>query len=308
MEFHLGRKLRLLTEPKYKTLYEWALQEIDDGGESVGSDQIPWNWSLYFTATEVVLSDEVSIRGDREYGELLPRELGHRRAIRTTLRTDRPVDHDNFLGKTTTYRMFGTDRIISDFQLEIVPLEAEDETESCRAGGFVSFTAEVDFTTTTSDDCVFFIMMVKPSTFDSCVQRIVSGTADKIILRVVNVEGFYSEWSPSISTSNVKVLTREREHKVEEADGASFKIPRLGNVGEVNLTISSRKRREAVQNKEEAEDLGFETTINNSVPVPAEPSSAEVISGLVKVLSSLVASTRGVIGLLIVLIIVVVLK
>ena len=53
MDFHLDYKIRLKQESEYKSLYPWALQELSDNGESVGNDQIPWIWSLYFTASDV---------------------------------------------------------------------------------------------------------------------------------------------------------------------------------------------------------------------------------------------------------------
>ena len=52
--------------------------------------------------------------------------------------------------------------------------------------------------------------------------------------------GFYSEWSPSISTRNVKVLTKGSEHKITLPPGHQFEPPRLGNVGEAKLYINRR--------------------------------------------------------------------
>ena len=50
MDFHLDRRLRLHTNPEHKSLYRWAIQEIDAQGQQIGQDQIPWVWTLNFTA------------------------------------------------------------------------------------------------------------------------------------------------------------------------------------------------------------------------------------------------------------------
>ncbi len=61
--------------------------------------------------------------------------------------------------------MFGTERAIKSFRLEIRPISDPAELESCRAWGSVSYTAEVDFRDETEDDCIVFYLFVKPETF-----------------------------------------------------------------------------------------------------------------------------------------------
>ena len=54
---------------------------------------------------------------------------------------------------------------------------------------------------------------------------------------ISRVSGFYSNWSPSIFTNFIKVLTDS--HKIEGFD-ASFKIPFLiGEVGSFRLTLNT---------------------------------------------------------------------
>ena len=59
MEFHLDREIRLTEESEYKTLYPWALQEFDSDGDKVGSEQIPWEWNLVFSASELRYSSSL---------------------------------------------------------------------------------------------------------------------------------------------------------------------------------------------------------------------------------------------------------
>ena len=61
---------------------------------------------------------------------------------------------------------------------------------------------------------------------------------DAAVLYVKRVAGFYSDWSPGISTSSVKVLTKyEKDHPVEVPEGCEIAPPRLGDVDKVSLTL-----------------------------------------------------------------------
>ena len=100
--------------------------------------------------------------------------------------------------------MFGTDRAIKSFQLDIHPITDPAEQESCAAWGTVSYTHEIDFRNETTEDCIVFYLFVKPETFARYAAKISHGSVDEMILSVGSVAGFYSEWSPSISTRNVR--------------------------------------------------------------------------------------------------------
>jgi hypothetical protein len=172
--------------------------------------------------------------------------------------------------------MFGTDRIIKSFQLEIHPITDADKQESCSAWGSVSYTDtdEIDSIGTT-DDCVTFYLFVKLDTFARYGAKVAHGLVDEIILSVKSVAGFYSEWSPSISTDRVKVLVTGEEHKVTLPTGLSFKPPRLGEVGSAELFINRRlefrKRAQEPEAIEETADAGME----RAVPVTQSPAAAD---------------------------------
>ena len=136
--------------------------------------------------------------------------------------------------------MFGTDRAITSFDLNIYPIADPAEQESCSAWGSVSYTTEIDFRHETSDDCVVFYLFVKPDTFARYGAKIAHGLVDEMILSVESVAGFYSEWSPSISTDNVKVLTEGSEQKIILPPSHKVEPPRLGHVGKAELYINRR--------------------------------------------------------------------
>ena len=241
MDFHLERGLRLHTEPEYKNLYTWAINEIDAQGQQIGDDQIPWDWTLYFTATSCVLGDSIDIKSKSQIEETAPAtlEIAQRQVIRVQLRPGSPRDDEDYF-RQTTFSMFGTDRAIKSFQLDIHQIADPAEQESCTAWGTVSYTAEIDFRNETTEDCIVFYLFVKPETFARYAAKISHGSVDEMIFSVGSVAGFYSEWSPSISTRNVKVLTTGSEHKVNLPPGLQFEPPRLGDVGDAELYINRR--------------------------------------------------------------------
>jgi len=76
VDFHPDHTLRCNTDPKYKHLYKWAINDIDAQGHQISLDQIPWVWSLYFTATSCVLGESVEIESQFHSDETTPKPSG----------------------------------------------------------------------------------------------------------------------------------------------------------------------------------------------------------------------------------------
>lgn len=232
MKFHLEHALRLHIEPERKN-YTWAINEIDAQGKPIGRDQIPWNWQLWFSATSCQLCESVDIRHAHE--------IVQRRIIRVRLRSGAPrYDEDEDYFREAAFSMFGTDRIVKKFQLDIHPTADPDGQERCTAWGSVSYTTEVAFRHETTDDCIVFHLSVKPELFARYSEKIARGSLDQMLFCVGQVDGFYSEWSPSIFARNVKVLTSADEHKVDLPADHQLEPPRLGHVGEAELYVNRR--------------------------------------------------------------------
>jgi len=237
MEFHLEHGLRLNQKPEHPGLYEWAVNEVDEKGKPIGRDQIPWPWSFVFAALSCEIITSAEVKTVDFMGEALAApEVAHRRLICAKMRPD-VFRGENDIRKTH-FSMFGTTRDIKEFGLNIYPLTGE-EPESCSVWGSVSYTAEDDLFDRTEPDTIIFSMMVKPDTFARYAALIAQNAVSGLSLRVNAVQGFYSDWSPSISTSAVKVLARGEEQKIEpQAEGID--PPRLGKVGEAELTFTRR--------------------------------------------------------------------
>lgn len=283
MEFHLTRGLRLQTDPEHKNLYKWAINEIDQEGRVVGRDQIPWPWTLNFTATSCSLGDSLEIKTKAASDA---REVEQRQHIRIKLRPGTERDDENFF-RRTTYSMFGSDRAIKDFQLDIYPItDPATQQESCSAWGSVSYTSEIDFRKETTDDCIGFYMYVKPETFGRYAAKIAHGLVDEIVLSLRSVSGFYSDWSPSISTNSVKVLTEGSEQNVAMPPQIQFELPRLGAVWEAQLYINRRLEFNKPGAAEEAEER---TEVGAAKGNQEAPAQAPVVGEprLLKMLGSL---------------------
>ncbi|RWL82403.1 MAG: hypothetical protein EOR67_27815 [Mesorhizobium sp.] len=222
MENHIDRRVILCPESEYKNLYEWCLQEIDADGKKIGRDQIPWEWTLYFKATELTLHDTLTV------GSLLP--SASQDDINTvTVKQGISAKLLPF-GATwsPSYSMFGTDRTITDISLSIMPSVVDGEQEQCLAWGIVSYTAEIDFREETTPDCIGFYLIVNPDRFAQYVEMIATSAVEDVLLFVGRVPGFYSDWSPSTSTDRIKILADKSAQKIEIPPGCKIDPPRLG--------------------------------------------------------------------------------
>jgi len=241
VDYHLNRKIRLSEESEYKNLYSWSLQELDEDGEKIGSDQIPWAWSLYFTASELRYSKSIEIEKvpDDEEDEISSKDKDGE-SIYVILHPGICRD-GHWLEDDTSYSMLGTDRKIKQFGLKISKA-AEDNDEQCHIWGCVSYTAEMDFRDETVDDTVEIYLSLKPKQFGQIAEQLKSRQVDAFQVRLGGVSGFYSEWSPSISTSNIKILAASDDQEVQIPEGCKIEPPRLGNVREFSLTATERHK------------------------------------------------------------------
>ena len=249
MDFNLTRGLRLHTKPDDENLDSWAINEIDAQGQQIGDNQIPWFASLYFTATSCVLRDSIEINQTKP--ERL--EVALPQVIQVQLRPGiwrNDVDADFY--RRMTFSMFGTDRSIQSFGLDIHPIADSAEQESCKAWGSVSYTSETaDFRNETTDDCIVFSMYLKPKTFARYAAKIAHGLVDEMIFCVGEAHGFYFGENNSTSTARIKVLTKGSEQNV--TCQPAFSLSRRGwapsAISRSTLVGCSNSRRRPMQSR-----------------------------------------------------------
>jgi hypothetical protein len=258
----------LSTESEYKSLYSWSLQEVDAEGNKIDRDQIPWEWTLYFTATELALSDTLKIEPDYGSDDDSKIAVRERQNIRAKLTPGDPWERGR--SRHPAYSMFGTDRIISSFELFIERLEGEEEEERCTAWGSVSYTFDLDFRDETTDDEINFHLYVRPETFARYAAKISAGEVNEAVLQISHVDGFYSDWSPSISTDDIKVLTSHKDHVVEVPEGCEIVPPRLGKVGEAELYLRRINKLDGIP-RHVPDEVGW---LEDDEPTEAAPDNA----------------------------------
>jgi hypothetical protein len=253
LEYHIDNRVILSEDTKFKNLYQWCLQEHDDEGNEVGRNQIPWEWTLYFTATELIFEDRITIDSSVLQGEDKPTKPARmQQSIRAKLRPGHPQEGEF---DKVRFSMLGTQRLIRVFELHILKLPDTELQERCEVLSSVSHSFELDFRDETTDDNVVFILFVRPDTFARYSQAIIAGEVDEAILSVSSVEGFYADWSPSISTNSIKVLTNHSEHKVEMPDNCAIVPPRVGKVGDVSLNLYRIAKLEAGLRSEDTGEI-----------------------------------------------------
>jgi hypothetical protein len=253
MEFHADRRLNVASETKHKNLYAWCINEIDGNDNIIGEDYIPYSRALYFSASRIIIYDDLKI--DEPYNgnyNLYQNEVSTLNNYEHRARDSRRITANLYSGSyndkgviedEVSFMMFGCDRIIRKFDLTIHPMREGEGTESCSAWGYVSSTSEDgNFIYQTQPDEIGFELRVKPSTFERYVARISSGAADEMVFHVGHVAGFYSRWSPYISTNEIKVLTRhEKDQRLQMPANMNFEPPRLGSIGESSLHVKATR-------------------------------------------------------------------
>lgn len=240
MDYHLERKIRLSEESEYKSLYSWSLQELNEEGGTIGSDQVPWEWSLYFTASELRHHHTIEIDRSNESDDEEDNGPVEESEIITAILHPGICRDGKWLEDDTSYSMFGTDRRVKQFGLRIHKLEEGAENDRCRLWGCVSYTVEMDFRDETTDDTVEIYLWLSPKRFNKIVEIIKAKRADIVQVRLGRVSGFYSDWSPSISTNNIKILADSEDQNIILPENCEIRPPNLGDVGEFNISIIQR--------------------------------------------------------------------
>ena len=232
VQTNLDYDLEYSTDIEHKSLYGWCLREIDQEGNQLGQDQIPWDWSLSFQAKDIHIS--TLVENDAPPNIFANKENTQDEEITKVAVTEKiagnliPKDH-------TAYSMLGTDRAIKDIGFSI----EQSEVQGCHIFGCPSYTTDIDFMDMTVDDFIVITLLLNKENFENVSHKIKSGKLDDITLSLSDVRGFYSEWSPSISTSKIKILGSTRDQIVNIPKGNEIDPPRLGHVGKFSLRIGA---------------------------------------------------------------------
>ena len=112
-----------------------------------------------------------------------------------------------------TFSFFGTERLIEEFTLQVQP----GDDEQLKLLAIPSYTYEgPEFNNETTSDEVVFIYTIKSDNFEQLKELILNETVSDISFRASGIEGFYSRWSPTITTDHIKIWS---------LDGPDLEIP-----------------------------------------------------------------------------------
>lgn len=255
MDLLLDRKIFLTTEREHKNLYSWCIQEYGTNDEKIGSDQIPWAWNNHFVATNLYYN--LNFSGKSKNSSRLKFLDANRNEIsklkQRNISKQMPIDEGESIvailkseNDETSYSMFGTDRTIKDIYLSIYK-DSNQTKEYCYAWGCPSYETEIDFRNLIEPDRIQFNLFIKAEKFNKILELLKTNNISQLKFTVSGVNGFYSEWSPSISTSQIKVLTHDSNHKVEIDKKSKLtpaqqkNIPRMDEVLDFNLWITKNQ-------------------------------------------------------------------
>ena len=234
------------TDIEHKSLYQWCLRQTQEDGTQVDGDLIPWFWSLKFEATEVLHSisyskewnglddgdgDEKEDADDVDTSETL-----HAKLI--------PVER---LSLPPRYFMFGYRDAIEEISLTI----RRGSNTRCTAHGFAKYRSEIDFRYKEIPHHLGFDLRLTEDKFDRILQLMKLNTLDRFYFRVGKVDGFYSDWSPEITTNRIHALPKSCLEELSLEEHAD-RLPILGKVRDCEI-IASRKV--IVDQKKEEDDL-----------------------------------------------------
>ncbi len=214
-----------LRQSKHPGLYPWALVEIDEGGNDVGSELIPWNYRVSFKVSRVKIISGIS--GDnksRNVFDLLPHDQKNWKIGNDVNVFTESTDLIELKLKPDEPRVFyflGCKDPICDISVRI---DAGEE-ETCHWTGAPSYGIEVCWT-------------YPRKKYDKLIS-ILSISPEKLSFNFSGVEGLYSKWSPGIHTNEIWVLGWPREQSVEVGHAEKIEFPVLGSCRDFCLWSTS---------------------------------------------------------------------
>jgi hypothetical protein len=250
MDFHLEKEIILLDHTKRDGYYPWCLREISfkpiDEDEPFVIDYVPWSYGFHFTVSDIALIHRVDFEGEDKLfppdnDEFKPREeastikVKDSEFIKATLHSGICNDGEN-LEQVTKFSMFGTDRIINNFNLQIFCIDNIEYSGEDRhsISGNISHTWEGE----TEPDSVCINFWLSKNRFDKLAKLISDKSVNVATVSIRDIPGFYSEHSAvNIRTSNVKVLTGVEEQKITIPERCDITLPTLGDIGQFNLSL-----------------------------------------------------------------------
>ena len=273
-KYELNRTIKLNNDSEYSSLYSWSLEEYDPEGNKVEEAFIPMQiGSIYLDVEKLSYRNNFQRLGVKsESSDFIESEHIHGK-----LKTQEDSSQPFWRQTTNTFSMFGTDREIKDFSIEIYKTDNGDtgkklsfrdnvvdsKKENCYLSGYVGWQQdeELDVTAHEAEDSLYIIVILKEERFNKIVQYIKDGV-DARYISIGHADGFYNQWTPSIHLGSIKVLSNDRTgfgknetyvQQVETAKGCDITPPRIDRLFDFNINFNIESNK-FIDNDKENED------------------------------------------------------
>jgi hypothetical protein len=258
MNSNLVCSIHLNKNPKYKSLYDWCLEEHDSDGMG-GNEYPPYRWRVSFTAKNVSNINELNY--DSNANDILSTSKDGIPEVNLVGSTSHSIiaelhpgvlDHESKkIKKIKRFQILGTKYEIKQFWLEINPLlELKNFSPegSDKKVGFMNCCPEMElgevYNKIIYPSSLRFILFIEIDDFKNLSQLIANGNLSNLQFSASNVDGLYAAWEPDPDfAKDIKVLPgNQTDYKIiQNGEEISF-TKRAFRLSNYNLSyIISRK-------------------------------------------------------------------
>ena len=293
IERDLNRTIKLNNDSEYESLYSWSLEEYDSEGNKVTESFIPMQiGSIYLEVEKLTYLNNFQGSGyEPKSSKITESEF-----ISGTLKTQ--ADRRKDISTTNTFSMFGTNREIKTFGIEIYKVDSDFRAEeSFNLTGWIGYEteADIDLPAQKIEDSIYITVVLNEERFNKIVQNIKDGIHPNQV-KIGHAEGFYNRWTPSIHLSDIKILTDEKERygdentpyaqHIEIPKDCDITPPRIGKLKDFNIGFLIESN-ESVDENSETEDEDYYEDDDELDNANEQESSTDTISSQLSQISDL---------------------
>jgi hypothetical protein len=237
----------LATNEECSGLYGWCLRELNEVGEQVGPDLVPYRWGLELYATtfeaKVIFHSEPAfrLRGEKDRTEEV---LAYKLTRVMFARLSHTSNEGGKKFPMPPIYMLGSSREVKDIQLYVQSADTAGR-ESCYVQGFPAHKPD-PYSPRETEDSIQVTMTLERERFQDMFDRVMRGDVTEIIVNLNEVQGLYSEQDPGTDFDMalrrcIKVLSSSpSDHGLILDNKWKDIVKTTGNVGGASLSVRRR--------------------------------------------------------------------
>ena len=263
MNSNLVYSIHLNEDHKYKSLYDWCLEEHDSDGV-VGNEYPPFQWRVSFVAKIVSNINELSCDSDANIllsssKNGIPEVDLVGSSSSSIIAELHPgfIEHESKKIKNPKrFQILGTKDEIKKFVLEIYPLSELKKfrsEESDKKVGFMTCWPKMElgevYNKTISQPSLIFMLFIESDAFNDLYQIIADGNLSNLQFSATNVDGLYAPWSPDAEFSrDIRVLPGNQKDYMVIQNGEEIPFTkRAMRLSNYNLSYVISRKMDAMQ-------------------------------------------------------------